>query len=95
MRHVQAEKQNDNGEAPEKRACHRRRVLKTGEIRFNNGYASFGCQVRNMHEHGVMVEMGETTGIPHQFDLDIDGVGSVSARMIWRTYNRIGIEFSR
>ena len=34
----------------EKRAAHRRRVLKAGTILFNKGYASYGCQIRNLND---------------------------------------------
>lgn len=77
----------------EKRFEHRRRVLKTGTILFNKGYASYGCQVRNLNDRGAMVEMGETTGIPHEFQFRMDGVNSVPASIVWRTSSRMGLKF--
>ncbi|MEM7215663.1 MAG: PilZ domain-containing protein [Pseudomonadota bacterium] len=78
----------------EKRNEHRRRVLKTGTFLFNKGYASYGCTIRNMNDTGAMVEMGETTGIPQQFEFRKDDETPVPAKIIWRTKNRIGIQFT-
>lgn len=78
----------------EKRSDHRRRALKSGTFLFNKGYASYGCTVRNLNEGGAMVEMGETTGIPQQFDFRLSDEKPVPAQMIWRTKDRIGIKFS-
>ncbi len=77
----------------EKRVEHRRRVLKTGVMLFNKGYASYGCRVRNLTENGAMVEMGETAGVPSNFDFRMDGKNTVPAQVIWRTSDRLGIKF--
>ena len=77
----------------EKRSEHRRRALKAGTLIFNKGYASYGCTIRNMNDAGVMVEMGETTGIPQEFKFRMNGETLVEAKMVWRTKDRIGIQF--
>lgn len=77
----------------EKRSEHRRRVLKSGTLHFNKGYASFGCLVRNLTEHGAMVEMGETTGIPQSFEFRMDGIAATNATIVWRNSKRIGLKF--
>jgi len=79
----------------EKRSEHRRRVLKTGVMLFNKGYASYGCRVRNLTENGAMVEMGETSGVPSEFDFRMDGQKSVPAHVVWRTREKLGISFTR
>ncbi len=78
----------------EKRSVHRRRVLKSGVMLFNKGYASYGCRVRNLTEQGAMVEMGETAGVPSEFDFRMDGKNAVPAHVVWRTNDRLGIQFS-
>jgi len=78
----------------EKRSEHRRRVLKSGVMLFNKGYASYGCRVRNLTEKGAMVEMGETAGVPSEFEFRMDGNQGVPANVIWRTGNRMGIQFA-
>ncbi|MEM9330564.1 MAG: PilZ domain-containing protein [Pseudomonadota bacterium] len=80
-------------EFSEKRGEHRRRVLKSGTFLFNKGYASYDCTIRNLTDTGAMVEMGETTGIPQQFDFRMDNETPVPARLVWRTNSRIGIQF--
>ncbi|MGI9353486.1 MAG: PilZ domain-containing protein [Rhizobiaceae bacterium] len=77
----------------EKRAAHRQRVLKTGTLLFNKGYASYDCTIRNLNEGGAMVEMGETTGIPQEFEFRMDGKNTIPSSIVWRTRNRIGIRF--
>ena len=84
---------SESGGFSEKRAEHRQRVLKPGTLLFNKGYASFACTIRNLNEGGAMVEMGETTGIPHEFDFRMDGKNTIPSSMVWRTRNRIGIKF--
>lgn len=77
----------------EKRGFHRRRVLKSGTLQFNKGYTTFGCRIKNLTDSGAMVEMGETTGVPHSFNFAMDGVATVPATIIWRTSSRMGIKF--
>lgn len=86
--------QVENGMTQEKRACHRRRVLKGATVRFNKGYGSYGCRVRNLTEGGALLEMGETTGLPHHFEFQLDGAPSVPAEIVWRTAQKIGIKYS-
>lgn len=83
-----------SGNKDEKRAEHRRRVLKSGVMLFNKGYASYGCRVRNLSENGAMVEMGDTAGVPSEFDFRMDGKSVIPASIIWRTRERIGIQFN-
>ncbi len=79
-------------ETREKRESHRQRVLKSGIILFNNGYSSFACTVKNLHEHGAMLECESTVGIPSEFDFRMRGAdGSMPARLVWRTEKRMGI----
>ncbi len=83
------------GSRDEKRSEHRRRVLKSGTLYFNRGFNSFGCRIRNLTDSGAMIEMGETTGVPHQVDFQSDGIGPVKADIIWRTQNRMGLQFGQ
>ena len=77
----------------EKRREHRRRVLKSGALNFNSGYSSLGCRVRNLTEHGALLEMESTVGVPSEFDFLLSGETSpVSARIVWREANRMGIQ---
>lgn len=80
--------------ATDRRAAHRQRVLKSGTIRFNNGYGALQCRIRNLNQYGAMVELGETTGVPSVFNFEIrDEPGMRDAEVIWRTPTRIGIRF--
>ncbi len=80
--------------ANERRAEHRRRVLKGGSILFNKGYGALGCKVRNLNDQGALLELGETTGMPQSFDFQVTGEKKTkSASIIWRDLNRIGVRF--
>ena len=91
----QAELQAKYGQpGDEKRAERRRKVLKGGTILFNKGYASFGCRIRNLTEHGAMVEMETTGGIPSEFEFRVSNVSKpVTANIIWREPTRMGLQF--
>lgn len=77
----------------EKRHWQRRRVLKRGTISFNKGYSRFSCVVRNLCGQGALLELGETTGIPHQFSFEMEDIAPIHSKIVWRTSNRIGIQF--
>lgn len=83
----------DTAQSQEKRSEHRRRVLKSGVMLFNKGYASYGCRIKNLTEKGAMVEMGETAGVPSEFDFRMDGKSAIPANVVWRTADRMGIQF--
>jgi len=79
-------------QSQEKRAEHRRKVLKSGVILFNKGYASFSCRVKNISEKGALLDCGNTAGIPTEFDFRMNGEGSAfPARVIWRNRSQVGI----
>ena len=81
--------------ANERRAAHRRRVLKAGSILFNKGYGALGCKVRNLNEEGALLELGETTGMPQKFDFRITNEDEIrTASIVWRDNMRIGIKFA-
>ena len=81
--------------AQERRNVRRNRVLKGGRIRFNQGYSAFECTVRNLNEHGAMIVLGETTGLPHDFELEINGeTGHRAAHVMWRDATRCGLVFN-
>lgn len=79
----------------ELRIEHRQRVLKGGTIYFNKGYASFQCRIRNLTEKGALLEFGETTGIPKNFDFKISGEPeSNPASLVWKNSKQVGISFA-
>lgn len=90
---VQVEPDVPSSSFEEKRRLHRRRVLKSGTITLSKGFSRFSCRVRNLTDFGVMLEMGETTGIPQEIDFEMDGGASMLARVVWRTQDRMGLSF--
>ena len=77
----------------ERRRRMRRRVLKAAKIGFNRG-SIIDCTVRNISEHGALLQVASPLGIPDSFDLMLDGEKMLLAcRVIWRKERQIGIEF--
>lgn len=83
----------DAAKAVERRRVSRRRTLKAGSIRFNNG-AAYDCSVRNLSPAGAMLEVAGQLGIPEQFALVIEADRfRQNCRVIWRTTTRLGVAF--
>jgi hypothetical protein len=84
----------DAAEPVERRKLSRRRTLKAGSIRFNQGSA-FDCRVRNLSPAGAMLEVAGQLGIPEEFTLVIEADRfRQNCRVIWRTTTRLGVVFS-
>ena len=80
-------------ERPERRAVHRRRMLKGGVLTFG-GLGAFEGVVRNLSDKGAMLALGDTSGIPTAFDLAISGDEKRQAQVRWRSMSAIGVEFA-
>ena len=78
----------------EKRATPRRRVLKTAFIVLSEKAPKLECAVKNISETGAMLQVSTTLGIPHRFDLIIEGEKH-HCHSVWRTETSIGVEFKR
>ncbi|MCB1383138.1 MAG: PilZ domain-containing protein [Notoacmeibacter sp.] len=79
----------------ERRGTHRARVLKGAVLRFNRGYAALDAVMRNQSDGGAQLAMGDTSGVPGQFQLHVSGEEAArTARVVWRNPARIGIAFT-
>ncbi len=73
----------------------RRRMLKGGNIVFNNRSSTIGCVVRNMTDSGARLEVPSTLGVPDGFSLESeDGTFSHNCVVKWRKDNVLGVEFT-
>lgn len=71
----------------------RRRVLKGGTLRFNNGFSAFECVVRNQSARGARLAFGEASAVPAYFDLRIAGEERPRrVRVRWRSATDVGVE---
>jgi len=77
----------------EHRISPRRRVLKTGQIAFNDKAPKLECTVRNLSETGACLQVSTTFGMPGNFGLVIDGVHH-TCRVVWRTDTKLGVAFT-
>jgi hypothetical protein len=78
----------------ERRATLRRRALKGATLSFNRGYGALEGVVRNESERGAMLNFGETSAVPSEFDLTVKGSSPRSVRVRWRDMTRVGVEFT-
>ena len=77
----------------ERRDASRTRAFKGAVLRFNNGYSVLDAVVRNMSDRGALLSMGDTAGIPSEFEIQITGHQPRIATVRWRTPTRAGISF--
>ena len=76
----------------ERRKAARRRVLKSGTIRFAN--CTYSCAVRNLSDHGAALDLPDAIAMPSQFDLVMEtNQMRRYCRVIWRRENRLGVAF--
>jgi hypothetical protein len=76
----------------ERRTQRRQRVSKNAAILVTENSLKLECAVRDLSPQGVRLHLSTTYGIPHQFDVLIDGRRR-RCRSIWRTYTEIGVMF--
>jgi hypothetical protein len=76
----------------ENRVAPRRRLLKTGFIIISAKAPKIECAVRNISGTGSALQVSTTVGIPHIFDLVVDGLRR-RCRSQWRTDTKIGVLF--
>lgn len=77
----------------DRRAEYRQRAFKGAVLHFNRGYSSLDAVVRNFSGQGAMLSMGDTSGIPSRFEIQINGETPRMASIRWRSPLRAGIHF--
>jgi hypothetical protein len=79
----------------EKRAEHRRKMLKGGTLYFNKGYSSLECVLRDISSAGARIQMGETFGMPSRVLLKLSGEETrYEATVRWRNSRNIGLSLT-
>lgn len=81
------------GDQPNNRREHRQRTLKAGRIILSL-QTTMDCTIRNLSEHGALLEIGVATALPAKFELllvDANTVREVELR--WQRGLRAGVEF--
>jgi len=76
----------------EKRGASRQRVLKGAFIVITEKQPKIECIVKNTSDTGCAVQVTTTIGIPHNFDLIVDGVRR-HCHVQWKTGTKIGVKF--
>ena len=77
----------------EKRRHFRERVFRPAHIVLGEKAPKLECAALDLSAQGVRLRLSTTYGIPHEFDVIIDGKRT-PGRSVWRTYTEIGVIFS-
>ncbi|BCJ90428.1 hypothetical protein IZ6_11630 [Terrihabitans soli] len=81
--------------ADNKRRSPRMRTMKGASVILPGSASAFSCVMRNLSEHGALVELPSTIGIPGAVILQTqDGTLNRHCRVVWRTEVRLGLEFT-
>lgn len=78
----------------ERRREVRRRTFKSARIVFNSRQSTIDCIVRNLSEHGALLVVPTSLGVPKEFELWLDDVTHL-ARVVWRAGDRMGVTWSQ
>jgi hypothetical protein len=69
--------------------------MKGASLLLPGSASAFSCVMRNLSEHGALVEVPSTIGIPAIVILQTqDGTLNRHSRVVWRTETRMGLEFT-
>jgi hypothetical protein len=79
--------------APDRRRAHRRRVVKSALIVFNNGHCTLGCQILDVSDTGALVMPADMFLCPGEFVLKPRVGSSRDCEVVWRKMNAVGIRY--
>ena len=76
----------------ENRTRLRRRVLKAGKILFAHGTCTLDCTIKNISEHGAMLQIENAVSVPDEFQLyKPTGLLLHEVRVIRRASRLVGV----
>jgi len=76
----------------ENRTRLRRRVLKAGKILFAHGTCTLDCTIKNISEHGAMLQIENSVSVPDEFQLyEPTGLLLHDVRVVRRASRLIGV----
>ena len=79
----------------ERRQDVRSRTYLGGRLSFNRQFSTFDCVVRNLSDHGAMIQLDHVSVLPDQIELNVAQRGrSFNAHVIWRQLGTAGLSFS-
>ena len=78
----------------ERRKAPRGRVLKSGQIVFNNRFSVMDCTVRNLSTDGALLLVGDIVAVPNSFTLVMEpDKAEKECEVIWRREGKLGVRF--
>jgi len=78
----------------EQRSHFRKRMFRPAQIVLSEKAPKLECKALDFSAQGVRLRLSTTYGIPHEFDVIIDGKRT-PGRSVWRTYTEMGVMFSQ
>lgn len=85
----------ENLSSSDQRRVRRQRVFKGALLRFDSGYGSRECLVRNLSTHGARLSFGDVCDVPVRFDVRLsDSDVFRPATVRWRRGGEMGIAFA-
>ncbi len=79
--------------ARNRRRSPRKKIVKGGEIAFNDNQCVSECLVLDMSEGGAVIQPADRLNFPNQFLLRFRFVPTSTCEVSWKKANRIGIRF--
>ena len=86
---------DDDGEAAgsQRRSEYRHPLIWSGHIHFE--FESTRVRVRNIAEHGAMIDCSKAIGVGSEVLLDLGGAGQLFAFVSWARGDQLGLKFQR
>jgi len=79
----------------DRRTIKRTRVLRSAKIIVPRRSPVIHCTVQNINNGGACLKLANTFGLPETFDLTFEhGRTRRSCRVVWRTDDKLGVEFT-
>jgi hypothetical protein len=82
-----------SNDGPDRRRGHRRRVLKSALIVFNDGHCTLGCQILDESGTGALVMPADIFLCPREFVLKPRVGSSRDCEVVWRKTNKVGVRY--
>ena len=77
----------------ERRRGHRRRVLKSAMIVYNDGYCTLGCQILDVSDTGARVMPADIFLCPAEFVLKARIGSPRDCEVVWRKKDAVGVRY--
>jgi len=82
-----------HGEAADRRAQYREKVLRAAKIVFGGGDSIYNCLVLDESPGGIFVDMGAVVALPPEVTIQFSSGAAFRAQRRWTTGSKVGFQF--